>query len=216
MGMIRGAASLLVVPIGSTQDYEGDVPGNGIVQENGLVWLLLDGATIGNGSSGATRYATDKARELFKRLWSNSNLAIFTNTGAGSTRGATADTDFDASKRLALPDPRGRTIIPAGQSSGLTSRTRGQTGGAETHTLSTSEMPSHNHYAQNYRTFREAAGYGLTSSVGYVFGDRIMVWTESTESWSEAASSVVGGGNSHNIMQPFYVTSGRLILAGRV
>jgi microcystin-dependent protein len=45
-----------------------------------------------------------------------------------------------------VPDLRGRAPIGYGQGSGLTNRTTiGSTTGAETHTLTTSEMPIHNH-----------------------------------------------------------------------
>ncbi len=43
------------------------------------------------------------------------------------------------------PDLRGRFVLSSGQGSGLTNRTLGQTGGAETHTLTVAEMPAHNH-----------------------------------------------------------------------
>lgn len=43
------------------------------------------------------------------------------------------------------PDLRGRFILSMGSGAGLTSRTYGATGGAETHTLSTTEMPGHTH-----------------------------------------------------------------------
>ncbi|MBD1864176.1 MULTISPECIES: phage tail protein [Trichocoleus] len=206
MGTIRGAASVLVVPIGSMQDYEGDIPGNGIIQESGLTWLLLDGATIGSASSGAARYATDKARELFKKLWNNVNLVIFTNTGVPSTRGATADADFDAGKRLSLPDPRGRAVISAGQGSGLTNRARGQTGGAETHTMSTGEMPTHGHGAyHNNEVYKLGAGGA---------GENVSL--NPTYYGFNAGTDLQGSGNAHNIMQPYYVTGGKLILAGRV
>ncbi|BAY64994.1 phage tail collar domain-conataing protein [Calothrix brevissima NIES-22] len=44
-----------------------------------------------------------------------------------------------------VPDLRGRGLIGAGQGSGLTNRTLGQSGGQETVTLSTSQIPSHTH-----------------------------------------------------------------------
>jgi microcystin-dependent protein len=43
------------------------------------------------------------------------------------------------------PDLRGRFVLSQGQGSGLTSRLINQVGGAETHTLTTSEMPAHTH-----------------------------------------------------------------------
>jgi len=44
-----------------------------------------------------------------------------------------------------VPDLRGRVPIGNGQGSGLTLRAVGDTGGAETHMLTTSEMPAHTH-----------------------------------------------------------------------
>ncbi|MBD2515202.1 tail fiber protein [Nostoc sp. FACHB-973] len=44
-----------------------------------------------------------------------------------------------------VPDKRGRVGVGAGQGAGLTLRSLGQTFGAETHTLTVSEMPLHNH-----------------------------------------------------------------------
>ncbi len=44
-----------------------------------------------------------------------------------------------------LPDLRGRSLIGAGTGAGLTNRAIGQLMGSETHTLTATEMPSHNH-----------------------------------------------------------------------
>jgi microcystin-dependent protein len=46
---------------------------------------------------------------------------------------------------VTTPDLRGRFILSSGQGSGLTNRTTGGTGGAETVTLSLGQMPSHTH-----------------------------------------------------------------------
>lgn len=43
------------------------------------------------------------------------------------------------------PDLRGRFVIAMGTGAGLTARTIGATGGAETHTLSLNEIPGHTH-----------------------------------------------------------------------
>lgn len=192
----------LILPVATTIDYEGAILSSGILNENGLIWLLLDGATIGNAASGATRYANAKAQTLFEKLWNNPNLAIFTSTGASSTKGTTALEDFTANKRLALPDARGRSILSAGTASGLTARTWGQIGGAETHTLSTSQIPAHTHGLSEFK---------YTSGGANV----IKILIDGTGPGIAQQSDPTGGGSAHNNMQPFYVSSGKLILAGK-
>ena len=59
----------------------------------------------------------------------------------GTTYGGNGITTF------ALPDLRGRAPIGFGTGPGLTNKNLGSTGGAETVTLNTSQMPSHNHTA---------------------------------------------------------------------
>lgn len=49
------------------------------------------------------------------------------------------------SSTFKLPDLRGRVMGGIGQGSGLTNRTLGTVVGAETHTLTSTEMPSHSH-----------------------------------------------------------------------
>ncbi len=51
----------------------------------------------------------------------------------------------DGSTTFALPDLRGRVAIHAGQGAGLTNRTFGGKSGAETTTLSESNLPAHSH-----------------------------------------------------------------------
>lgn len=64
-----------------------------------------------------------------------------------------------------LPDLRGRVMGGAGQGSGLTNRALGAVVGAETHTLTSNEMPSHTHSA----TSSNAGGHnhgGWTNTEG--------------------------------------------------
>ena len=89
-----------------------------------------------------------------------------------------------------VPDLRGRVGIGSGQGTGLTSRTLGQTGGSESHTLSVAEMPNHQHYTQ---IGIAAEGYALSGanniySVGVPTGQ---------------VTTAVGGGLAHNNVQPF-------------
>ena len=51
----------------------------------------------------------------------------------------------DGQTTFGLPDLRGRVPLHAGAGTGLTPRTLAQLGGAETVTLSTAQMPAHNH-----------------------------------------------------------------------
>ena len=73
-------------------------------------WLITNGQTIGNGSSGATSRANSDTEDLFTTLWeafSNTLLPIQDSSGVASTRGASAAADYAANKRLPLPDDQG-------------------------------------------------------------------------------------------------------------
>ena len=76
-------------------------------------WLVLDGGTIGNASSGATSRADDDTAALFELIWTESDntaAPIQTSAGAPSARGATPAADFAAGKRLPLDDARGEFL----------------------------------------------------------------------------------------------------------
>jgi hypothetical protein len=72
-------------------------------------WVAANGGTIGNAASGATTRANADTAALYAHLWvatSNTDFPIQDNTGAPSTRvGVVAD--YNAGKRLLLPDLRG-------------------------------------------------------------------------------------------------------------
>jgi microcystin-dependent protein len=51
----------------------------------------------------------------------------------------------DGRVTFGIPDMRGRSPVHAGSGPGLTTIRLGQKGGAETHTLTTTQLPSHNH-----------------------------------------------------------------------
>lgn len=70
-------------------------------------------------------------------------LSIADNTTLFAVVGATYGGDGETT--FALPDMRGRTMLHAGQGPQLSQRILGDAGGAETHTLTISEMPTHSH-----------------------------------------------------------------------
>jgi microcystin-dependent protein len=124
-------------------------------------WLLCDGSAVSR-----TTYAA-----LF--------TAISTAHGAG-----------DGSTTFNLPDMRGRAPIGAGNGSGLSARTLGGKVGAETHSLSVSEMPAHTH---------DYTGLGGSGTTPFVQGIGPVFTTTTTSS--------AGGGAAHNNMQPSYVVN---------
>lgn len=138
------------VPAGAIASFPGSVP-TGYVSLNGSG----SGAsfTIGSASSGAS-YAAADALFLYAYNWSNSQLAIYTSAGAVTSRGANAIADFNANKRLALPDGRGAGLI--GVDNGTTNltgvpvvsgntTTPGSMIGENLHALTSSENGPHDH-----------------------------------------------------------------------
>ena len=126
-------------------------------------WLECDGAAV--------------SRSTYSALFS----AIGTVWGSG-----------DGSTTFNVPDLRGRAPIGVGTGVTLTARNLGTIGGAENHTLSTSELPSHTHQPS---------------------GDAVLRYTGLAGSYSlpAAGTDVVlnitipntGSGSAHNNMQPW-------------
>jgi microcystin-dependent protein len=98
----------------------------------------------------------------------------------------------DGSTTFTMPDWRGRSPLGAGTGSGLTARTVGQTGGEETHVLTTPEIPSHSH-----NTYVD--GTTAPFSIGVDFNGAIATGGTQT--------GLTGGGGAHNTMHPFAVTN---------
>ena len=77
------------------------------------------------------------------------------------------------------------------------------TGGEASVTLTTSQIPSHNHALHIYPTSSQASGYGLTQAAG--FQNQVLIQNLNTQSGTLCTST--GGGSSHNNMPPYKVAN---------
>lgn len=152
----------LFLPVGSVMEYAGSSAPPG--------WVFCDGASYNRGIYSA----------LFSVI--------------GTTYGSVDSNSFS------VPDKRGRVSIGLDNMGGTSANrvtnaaadTLGGSGGAETHTLVTDEMPSHSHNVLYRNTdggsTLRATGFDTTSATNYL-------------EYSVLTST--GGGGAHNNMQPW-------------
>jgi microcystin-dependent protein len=117
----------------------------------------------------------------------------------GTTFGGNGTTNF------ALPDLRGRVPVGATLSGGanqLTARQMGEVGGSETVTLTTLEIPAHNHLVA---TNDSSQSLNLSSGHYLGGGGRTTIYAEAagTTTLAPNAVTVTGGSQPHDNMQPY-------------
>lgn len=100
-----------------------------------------------------------------------------------------------------LPDLRGRTVIGVGQGPGLTNRTRGQTGGEETHALTTQEMPQHDHNFEWTRTTDASTDVGPDGYLGITMPN--LIRQNGATFNSTVSVNPAGGNGAHNTLPPY-------------
>lgn len=154
-------------------------------------WVSMNDGSLGNPTSGATTRANFDTFPLYNMIYTNVSRTYAPIAG-GADLGNAID-NFVAGRTLFLTRALGRVLGQYGLGSGLsTNWALGQFFGAETHTLTIAEMPSHNHPGSTALT--DVASPGAPLSV--------------VSSALPPANSVPitvapqGGGAAHTIMQP--------------
>lgn len=172
-------SNLLVAlqPTGLCQTYVGDTAPTG--------WVLCDGGTIGNATSGGTTRANADTEPLFTVIY-NAMADAQAPVSGGRTTGAAAD--YALNKTITIPDLKG--AVPFGFSNGTTNfDPLGASGGEEDHTLIIDEMPAHDHDSSFNSAAPPRSGGGTTGG-----------GANSTQT-----STSTGGGLAHENMPPFVV-----------
>ena len=126
----------------------------------------------------------------------------------GTTYGGDGRTTF------ALPDLRGRVAIGTGSGPGLSPRTVGVRGGVENETLTTNQLPSHNH---ELNASDQAATTEVPTDNVLAHGRRNDLYRDTPNTlMALSAISSVGGDQPHNNMQPYLAVSFIVALEGIV
>lgn len=130
----------------------------------------------------------------------------------------------DGATTFNLPDLRGRVIAGqddmggssanrlTDQSGGLDGDTLGDTGGTETHVLTTGELPAHDHgsggahtHAQRYESNADGAGASTAILATAITSESVLdntSMTQTTASDGAHTHTSVGSGTAHNNIQP--------------
>ena len=131
----------------------------------------------------------------------------------GTTYGSTASTTFN------LPNPAGRVLGVIGSGVGLTPRLAGSNVGAETHTLTIAEMPTHNHsvtdpgHAHSY--VNQPEKLNASTLPGTDIADNIDRNQTTGSNTTGITINNTGGSNAHNNMQPTLFVGNMFIYSGK-
>ena len=141
------------------------------------------------------------------------NIALF--AVIGNFYGGDGETSF------ALPNLKGRVVLHAGQGPGLSNRVPGQTGGVEQVTLTTAQIPAHNHQMVATTEFANEDVPSATNSLGQVpgsanglFPDVYAPGVGAADPMSDQTIVGTSGDQPHDNRQPFLVLNYIIALQG--
>lgn len=193
---------------------------NGLwADDRGWLWFPPTGNEIGSASSGAA-VADAKMARLFQSLWPHLNVgtagyALQDSTGSPVTLGENAQADWDANRRLLVPNYSGRVSVMAGQGAALDNRVVGTVGGEEEHANTAAENGPHGHTGMALtggvhghtltNVWRNIAGNIAWALVSGTYG--LNPFSSSTHNGHPHTLSInsSGSGMPHNNMQPYAV-----------
>lgn len=132
------------------------------------------------GTTIPSNYMKCEGQELSRIEYDILFSAIGTTYGVG-----------DGTTTFNLPNLKGR-VITGIDSNDTDFDTLGETGGEKTHTLTVEEIPSHNH---------DLNGYTDTPNQGSIY----YLSVKGIDAYGVTQTENAGGGQSHNIMQPYIV-----------
>jgi microcystin-dependent protein len=121
----------------------------------------------------------------------------------------------DGQSTFALPDFRGRVPIHMGTGPGLSSRQLGESGGVETVTLTTQQLPVHSHpfVASTDFAGQSSPGGNVVAQLG-TGGSFIYIANSPTLSLAGNSVQATGGSQPHDNMQPYTCISFIISLFG--
>lgn len=143
------------------------------------------------------------------------NTALFSILG--TTYGGNGQTTF------ALPNLQGRVPIHPGQSPGTSGYALGQSGGAETETLATSQMPAHTHTvgvtihaSESHQgpTDNPAGGVLVGGSGQAIYAPAPDSVTTMNTGMATAAVGIAGGSQPVSVVQPYQCVNYIICLEG--
>jgi microcystin-dependent protein len=216
---VNGTKIIDVATTGAT--VTGALAASGNVSSSGGIIMLPAGVTFPYaGTSAPSGYLLCYGQSLLRADYA----ALF--TAIGTTYGAADGTHFN------LPDLRGRVVAGkddmggssanrlTNQSGGLNGDTLGASGGAETHTLTTTELASHTHVNTlndpgHTHVIKGGSGAGggvavINNGAGSFNADDV---TASRVTGVTITNASAGSGGAHNNVQPTFILN-YIIFAG--